>query len=79
MLKKNCKLNKFFQSIELSGQITASGNLSSLKKSEGKLSIENAVVNTSFSPLSAQRPLDINYHQGKINLFNGNTTRVRIN
>ena len=71
LLKKNCKLDKFLQSIELSGQLTASGHLGNLKKSEGKLSIQKAVINTPFSKLSARNPFEVNYHQSKINLFNG--------
>jgi len=53
-------------SIDLSGQIKASGNLSNFRQSEGELKVTGAHIYTPFHILSAKNPFTITYLKGLV-------------
>jgi len=53
-------------SIDLSGQIKASGNLSNFRQSEGEFKVTGAHIHTPFHILSTSRPFTITYQKGLV-------------
>lgn len=53
-------------SIDLSGHIEASGNLSNFRQSEGEFKVTGAHIHTPFHILSTSRPFTITYQKGLI-------------
>ncbi len=79
---KEKKDNSAKISIDLFGQIEASGNLSNFRQSEGEFKVKEAHIHTPFHILSAKKPFTITYQKGLVfmpfNTFYGEKAHAQL-